>query len=106
MVSVDRLYDILKDRDIEEVSLDDVKGFGTRSKRDRFGSNRYDKADPEVFGIIDSDNNIIDGKHRYFKNKDLGNSIQKFKRALPDDIQKAYAEADGPDYNTSQKQDL
>jgi hypothetical protein len=106
MINVDKLYDILSEGKIEEVPLDDINGYGTRSKRDRFGSKRYEKADPDSFGIIDSDNNIVDGKHRYFKNKDLGNSAQKFKRALPEHIQKSYAEGDGPDYKTSQKQNF
>ena len=106
MINVDKLYDILSEGKVEEVPLDDINGYGTRSKRDRFGSKRYEKADPDSFGIIDSDNNIVDGKHRYFKNKDLGNSSQKFKRALPEHIQKSYAEGDGPDYKTSQKQNF
>tara|TARA_B100000579_G_scaffold105859_1_gene84305 strand:+ start:1465 stop:3297 length:1833 start_codon:yes stop_codon:yes gene_type:complete len=106
MVNVDRLYDLLSEGDIEEVPMEDITGYGTRSKRDRFGSKRYEKADPDSFGIIDENNVIIDGKHRYFKNKDLGNTKQKFKRALPEHIQKAYAEGELPDYKTSQKQNF
>jgi len=103
MIDVDKLYKMTEGREYTDVPLETVGGYGTRSKRDRYGPMRYERADPEKPGLIDERGFIIDGRHRYFKNKDIGNGTQKFIRVSDEEIGKSYIDGSHPDYDTSRK---
>ena len=103
MIDVDKLYKMTEGREYADVPLDTVAGYGTRSKRDRYGPMRYEDADPNKPGLIDARGFIIDGKHRYFKNKDMGNKSQKFFTVSDDEIGKSYIDGSHPDYEASKK---
>ena len=103
MIDVDELYKMTEGREYMDVPLDTVAGYGTRSKRDRYGPMRYERADPEKPGLIDERGFIIDGRHRYFKNKDIGNDTQKFIQVSDEEIGKSYIDGSHPDYDTSRK---
>lgn len=70
-VDVLKLWDLVKDRQSELVSMDSLKR-PSRSKRTGFSKRRYAKVPPDMPVLTDSDNFIIDGRHRFFKREDNG----------------------------------
>lgn len=103
MIDVDKLYKMTEGREYTDVPLETISGYGTRSKRDRYGPMRYEDADPEKPGLIDERGFIIDGRHRYFKNKDMGNYAQKFYRVSDEELSNAYADGTHGDYESTKK---
>ena len=103
MLDVDKLNKMVEGREYTDVPIETVAGHGSRSKRDRYGPMRYERADIEKPGIIDERGYIIDGRHRYFKSKDMGKQSQKFIRVTDDEIRKSYVDGTYGDYEAAKK---
>ena len=101
MLDVDKLNKMVEGREYTDVPMDTIAGHGSRSKRDRYGPMRYERADIEKPGIIDERGYIIDGRHRYFKSKDMGKESQKFIRVTDDEIRKSYVDGTYGDYEAA-----
>lgn len=86
-VDVVKLVELLKGQATTNVNLTDIRG-PTRSKRSGFSQKRYDKVDLDMPGIIDQNNNMIDGRHRYFKRRDQNMSNMDIHVASPEQLNK------------------
>ena len=103
MIDVDKLYASVKDRDIVKIPIEDLKGLGNRSRRNRFGPKRYEAADPTLPGLIDNSNYVVDGRHRVAKNKDNSGTTGLFYVVTPSDIRKAYIDGGHSDFKSETK---
>lgn len=72
-------------------------GSGNRSKSTGFGSRRYEDANTDDPILVDSNNNIINGRHRYFKSIDQGSDKIKVKHVSDEDLKKVYTDNSHPD---------
>ena len=100
-LDVTRLNKLVGGRASEKVSLEDIKTDGNRSKSTGFGSKRYENADTSKPILVDTDNNILDGRHRYYKLLDNGRKTTKVIRVSEEDIASAYTDNNTPDYDNS-----
>ena len=101
VLDVTRLNELVSGRASEKVTLEDLKIDGlNRSKATGFGSKRYADADTTKPILVDSNNNVVDGRHRYFKLLDSGRKTTKVIRVSDSDIASSYADNNIPDFNT------
>lgn len=104
-IDILKLEELVKDRTVETIPAGDLSLSGAnRSKRTGYGPKRYEDADTSKPVLVDEDNNIIDGRHRYFKSVDEKQNSVDCIRVTGDDISKCYTGNDSPDYNSSSKQ--
>jgi hypothetical protein len=107
-VDIVKLNELVKDRDTESISLTDaeqhpkLKG-ANRSKRTGYGPKRYEDADTSQPILVDADNTVIDGRHRYLKSVDEGLDSIEVKRVTDEDIKQCYTDNNHPDSNVVKK---
>jgi hypothetical protein len=104
-VDVHKLIDLTEGREVETIPIGDssLKG-ANRSKRTGFGPKRYEEADLSKPILVDTDNNIIDGRHRYLKSVDEGLDTIDVRRVTEEDLKSSYTDNSYPDYSSSAKQ--
>lgn len=83
-----RLMKMLEGRPTEERSLSDIQ-TPSRSRRDGFSMNRYAKVDEDKPMIVGKDNQLLDGRHRFFKRMDKGLTTARVREAGDDDLDAA-----------------
>jgi DNA-directed RNA polymerase beta subunit len=99
VLDVTRLNELVSNRASEKISLEELTTDGlNRSKATGFGSRRYEDADTTKPILIDSNNNIVDGRHRYFKLLDNGRKTTKVIRVSDSDIASSYADNNTSDF--------
>ena len=104
-VDVIKLQGIADDKATENVDINDLKlGGANRSRRTGFGTKRYENADTNSPILVDGDNNIIDGRHRYYRLMDEGSESVPVKRLSTKEISSCYTDNSYPDYDIKTKQ--
>ena len=83
-----KLIELVKNKVPENVPLTELHGPG-RSRKTGFSQDRYAQADVTYPLIVTKDGFVIDGRHRYFKLQDLGQTMAPVVRATPDEIEQA-----------------
>lgn len=93
-VDVTKLINRLKSRPVKKLPLDEIYGSAkngtgppSRSSRDGFSKKRYEATDTRHPLIVDKDNILINGRHRWLKLKDRGKTHAKVQRATEKDIE-------------------
>ena len=104
-VDVIKLKKIADEKTSENVQITELKLNGAnRSRSTGFGSKRYENADTNIPVLVDSKNNIIDGRHRYFRLLDDGSETISVKRLSNNEIASCYTDNSYPDYDIKTKQ--
>ena len=104
-VDLVKLQKLVSDRDTEESPILNLNvGSANRSKSTGFGSRRYENANTNDAILVDSNNKIIDGRHRYFKSLDQGSDTVTIIRVSDSDIKTCYTDNSHPDSSTATKQ--
>lgn len=88
IVDVMALLELLQGSQVEHIPLTDLKG-PSRSSRSGFSQKRYDAVDTSQPGVVDKDNNVVDARHRYFRNLDAGATTMPMYRASPEHLEAA-----------------
>jgi hypothetical protein len=95
----------ISDKPVEDVPVLSLNLKGAnRSRSTGYGPKRYENANTSEPIIIDGDNNIIDGRHRYFKCLDLKEDTIPVQRASSSDVADCYTGNMHPDSKTQTKQ--
>jgi len=104
-VDIIKLIDLVGGRDTESIALERLSTNGAnRSKRTGFGSKRYEEADTTKPILVDENNDIIDGRHRYYKLLDSDADSINIIRVTDEDVAKCYTDNNQPDSESSTKQ--
>ena len=104
-VDIVKLNDLVGGRDTESIAPERLSTNGAnRSKRTGFGSKRYEEADTTKPILVDEDNDIIDGRHRYYKLLDSDADSINIIRVTDEDVAKCYTDNNQPDSESSTKQ--
>jgi hypothetical protein len=81
-----KLIEIVKDRQAEDINLEDIVGPSKKNKATGFSEKRYLAADTSYPLILGPGNDLLDGRHRYFKLKDSGETKTKAHKVTQEDI--------------------
>jgi hypothetical protein len=84
LVDVNKLHQITKDRTPQSFKLKDIKG-GTENSPG-FSEERLKKTDTKFPILIDSKDEIVDGRHRKLKLMRLGEKVGQVIKLTQDDI--------------------
>lgn len=87
-----KLIEKVKDRQSEDINLGDIVGPIKKNKATGFSEKRYAAADTSYPLIIDQKNHLLDGRHRYFKLKDSGETKTKVHKVTQEDIDSVIVE--------------
>jgi hypothetical protein len=84
-VDILKLYDLLKDREVIQMPIEQIKS-PSRSERSGFSQVRLKRSDVSFPLIIDENRFLVDGRHRFFKLLDAGETMVKVKFATAEDL--------------------
>lgn len=89
LLDINKLIEVIHSRDLVVpllVEISSIKGL-SKSRKLGFSKRRYEKADLRFPVIVDENLNLLDGRHRTLKAKDLGKQYVSALVASPDEIE-------------------
>lgn len=86
-LDIHKLIELVKNKPVERISLNELDAPKKPNKKTGFSLNRYKNTDTKYPLIVDKNNFLLDGRHRYFKLKDQGETHANIVRALEEDLE-------------------
>jgi hypothetical protein len=83
-----KLLEVVSDKPTQVIELSQIHGVD-RSKRTGFSKKRFQVVDPNLPLLVTQNYFLIDGRHRYFKLLDLGETTAKVIVVTPQDLRLA-----------------
>lgn len=86
VIDILKLIDLVKNREPQEILLDDLDAPRGKNKATGFSEKRYAAADTAYPLLVGPGNYLVDGRHRYFKLRDAGATKTKAHALTRDEI--------------------